>query len=357
MVDPKLELILPVSIAGTELHQLRSTHTGRHYDIYVGLPVDYAGSSKLLPVLYVLDGQWDFKLVMSIFGALRVDMFVPDMIVVGISYSGEQPNYDALRASDYTPTHVADERDSGQARQFLSFLIEELVPFIETRYRADPADRALAGSSLGGLFGLYTLFQEPDLFQRCVCVSPAISWDREAIFRSEETHFTHRRDLPVRLFLAAGGSESARWMLEPVSRMAVRLRERRYEQLELTELTIPGERHAGVKAEAFTRGLRAVFTEAAVDLPAGVLEGYVGSYQDVDEETERVLDFELRGTQLFLSGNSDTIEGDELVPISSSRFRFRVSPAEITFQRSQSGEVEGATLHLAHLDQQLKRMN
>src|SRR5689334_23293138 len=92
-----------VSLPDTEVRQLKSPATGRSYDIYVLLPTDYAKTDRKYPVLYVLDGQWDFKLLDSIYGGLLFDQFVPEMIIVGITYSGEDPDYGALRAMDYTP--------------------------------------------------------------------------------------------------------------------------------------------------------------------------------------------------------------------------------------------------------------
>ena len=85
----------PVTLAGTELRSIHSINTGRDYDIYVRLPADYAlMDKKQYPVLYVLDGQWDFKLYDSIYGGLYYDQFVPEMIIVGITYSGQNPDYD-----------------------------------------------------------------------------------------------------------------------------------------------------------------------------------------------------------------------------------------------------------------------
>ena len=79
----------PVTIADTGRRTLRSTATGRDYDLYVLRP---AGASRTsgsrYPVVYVLDGQWDFKLLASIQGGLFYDRCVPDAIVVGITYSG-----------------------------------------------------------------------------------------------------------------------------------------------------------------------------------------------------------------------------------------------------------------------------
>ena len=44
-----------------------------------------ANMTRRYPVLYVLDGQWDFKLMLSVQGGLAYDGFVPDMIIVGIA--------------------------------------------------------------------------------------------------------------------------------------------------------------------------------------------------------------------------------------------------------------------------------
>ena len=66
-------------------------------------------------MLYLLDGQWDFKLLASIQGGLFYDRYVPDVIIVGITYSGPDANYDSLRAVDYTPAAAAVQSRLGQA--------------------------------------------------------------------------------------------------------------------------------------------------------------------------------------------------------------------------------------------------
>src|SRR5437899_4524773 len=65
-----------VSILGSEIRSLKSTDTGRNYDLYIHLPPDYEKEkSKQYPVIYVLDGQWDFKLMDSVLGGLVYDKF------------------------------------------------------------------------------------------------------------------------------------------------------------------------------------------------------------------------------------------------------------------------------------------
>jgi predicted alpha/beta superfamily hydrolase len=248
-----------VTMPGTEVRQLESPETGRSYDIYVRLPDNYAqGQEKKYPVLYVLDGQWDFKLLDSIYGGLYYDKFVPEMIIVGITYSGTNPDYGTLRAMDYTPVRDLFTLGSGDAPKFLAFIKQELFPLIETNYQADPSQRVLIGSSFGGTFTLYALFTEPELFMGYVAGSPVVVYGNEFAFQQEAEYASSHRDLPVRLFLSVGALED---LAGPVERFIKVLSERGYTGLEMETRTIEGERHAGNKPEAYNRGLRFIFQD------------------------------------------------------------------------------------------------
>src|SRR5207248_1763307 len=81
-----------VTLPDTEVRTLKSSTTGRSYDLYIHLPADYArNKEKKYPVLYVLDGQWDFQLLVSVYGGLFYDRWIPEMIIVGVTYSGSTP--------------------------------------------------------------------------------------------------------------------------------------------------------------------------------------------------------------------------------------------------------------------------
>jgi predicted alpha/beta superfamily hydrolase len=246
-----------VTMPDTEVRQIESAETGRDYDIYIRLPEEYAqDQEKNYPILYVLDGQWDFKLLDSIYGGLHYDGFVPEMIIVGITYSGQEPDYNSLRAMDYTPFHDAFISGSGDASKFHAFFKEELFPLIETNYRVDPSQRVLMGHSFGGTFSLYALFTEPELFRGYVVGSPSVPYGGRFAFKQEAEYAGSHKDLPVRLFLFVGEAEQ---LVYPVEEFMQVLRERNYPSLEIETLTIADERHAGVKPEGFNRGLRWIF--------------------------------------------------------------------------------------------------
>jgi predicted alpha/beta superfamily hydrolase len=248
-----------VTIAGSEVRMMKSTSTGRDNDLYIHLPSNYdQDKTKKYPVLYILDGQWDFKLMDSVLGGLVYDKFAPEMIMVGLTYSGDNADYGALRAMDYTPTADPHVKGSGNGPNFLKFLKTELIPFMEANYRADPAHRVLQGSSYAGLFTLYALFAEPGLFAGYLSASPAVPFGDNYVFKQEAEYAHTHKELPVKLFLAVGGSEG---LTAPVKEFMRIVQSRGYKGLRLETRVIEGERHAGNKPETFNRGLRFLFSD------------------------------------------------------------------------------------------------
>lgn len=246
-----------VEIKGSQIRSLKSKETGRDYDLYIQ-PTGDLKSGKKYPVLFVLDGQWDFKLLNSVYGGLHYDKYVPEMIIVGVTYSGENPNFDELRAMDYTPTPETRHKGSGDAAKFLAFLKKDVIPFVEKNYNANPNKRILMGSSLGGLFTLYAMLSEPNLFYGYVAASPAVSWDTDFSFRHEKQFAAKNKDLNARLYIAVGDSEE---LTEPVKNFIKIIKSRNYKSLKMETRILEDERHAGNKPEIYNRGLRFVFKE------------------------------------------------------------------------------------------------
>jgi predicted alpha/beta superfamily hydrolase len=249
--------IRPVTIANSEVRTMKSTSTGRTYDLYIHKPAGFdEDKDKKYPVLYLLDGQWDFKLLDSVVGGLVYDKWMPDIVVVGITYSGDHPDYDALRAMDCTPT-PGERKGSGDAPKFLSFIKTELNPFMEMNYRGDPTRRILAGQSFGGLFTLYTMFTDPSMFWGYLAGSPDFLWDNNFLVKQEAEFAAKRKDLPVRLYLGVGGAEE---LVTPGVSFVRTLASRNYTGLHWDGRVIEGERHSGMKPEFFNRGLRFLFS-------------------------------------------------------------------------------------------------
>jgi predicted alpha/beta superfamily hydrolase len=254
----------PFAIANSELRVLPPSATGRHYQLSVALPGSYASQpNRRYPVLYVTDGYWDFPTVQTSYANLVYDRVVPEIIIVGIGYAGENPNYGHLRRWELSPVPTdEDSAGSGHAADFLRTIEQEIIPFVEHEYRVDASDRVMAGSSLGGLFTLYSMYARPGLFQAYIAVSPAVREQHEWLLGYEDAFAQAGRPLKARLFMSGAENE---WptFLAAIERFHQRLAQRTYPGFVFQYRPVDGMRHAGTKAEGYVRGMQFVFAPFA----------------------------------------------------------------------------------------------
>jgi hypothetical protein len=194
---------------------------------------------------------------------------------VGVTWGGVNPNPDSLRARDYTPSKEARLPQSGGADNFLSFMKNELFPFMENNYRVNE-ERTLMGCSLGGLLTMYTLFTHTDMFTGYAAASPAVGWDREVLYKYEKTFSEKTIVKPVRVYMTVGDVEQSRTAFE---KMAVHLKTKKYTNVSLQSKVLENTGHSGTKSETYTRGLQYVFEKAKLVLPESLLDKYAGTYQ------------------------------------------------------------------------------
>jgi len=265
----------PVTIPGSEIRKISSTIvTGQEYELHILLPGGYRNNEKKYPVVYLMDAQWDFPLLKSIYGQQYYDGFIPELIIVGVTWGGKNPNPDSLRVRDYTPTN--DGRiQSGGADRFLSFMRNELFPFMENNYRADASNRSIMGCSLGGLITLYALFTQPDLFKGYAAASPAISWDKNVLDQYEKKYFDSKPLLPGRLFMSFGSVERG---LPRFQQLSALMKDRNYPGLQVKSVVLENTGHSGTKSETFGRGIQYIFERPRLKLDNAVLEMYKGFY-------------------------------------------------------------------------------
>ena len=191
---------------------------GNRRDVLVYLPRGYRRlSRRRYPVLYLHDGQNIFDAATSFSGVewsmdetaerlIKEDLIEP-LIVVAAANMGEE------RVHEYAPTRgVIDakakrkKRSKGLARKYGQFLMDELKPYIDRKYRTnpDPEFTGLGGSSLGGLVTLAIGILYPQAFRRLMVMSPSIWWDDFAIYRLVDSI---EQKPPLKIWLDTGTAE------------------------------------------------------------------------------------------------------------------------------------------------------
>ena len=249
-----------VALENTEARSIASKIEGRTYGLLVALPDGYAESTRSYPVLYVLDG-WHFPLVYFLAEEGVYSKKIPHLIVVTLDHgAGQKPRGTVmdLRRLDFTPTKVPGDDYSGGADKFLAFMEEELIPYVDATYRTDRTDRALLGHSYGGLFAIYALLHQPDLFGRIVAASPSLGWDGGALIKAAPGLLMQGK-FRTRIDFSYGSEELGEEKLESVQPFFWTLEALKPEGLDYRFTIYPGENHNSVRPNSFSGGLAWVY--------------------------------------------------------------------------------------------------
>lgn len=96
----------------------------------------------------------------------------PKMIVVAVISTNR------FRDFSQPTSDIADPNssDTGSAARFSAFLKNELMPYMNKNYRTETYN-IFIGHLLSGLFIIYTLLSEPQLFDAYIAISPALFWN------------------------------------------------------------------------------------------------------------------------------------------------------------------------------------
>jgi len=178
----------------------------RKRQIRAYLPPGYASSDQRYPVLYMHDGQNLFDDATAYAGEWRVDETLNalarsnklELIVVGID-NGQDKRMTELNPWD-NPRFGASE-----GKEYMEFVVKVLKPLIDERYRtkADRANTAIMGSSMGGLISHYAIIHYPEVFSKAGIFSPAY-WAAPPSF---DYFAANPPAKDARLYFLSGGEE------------------------------------------------------------------------------------------------------------------------------------------------------
>ena len=151
--------------------KIKSSMMGKEMEYSIYLPADYDKTNRSYPVLYLLHGYSDDETGWTQFGDAQhiadqsvKDGIAPSMIIV---------------MPDAGVTFYVNNADGKE--KYEDYFIKELIPHIESTYRARPKKefRAVAGLSMGGYGTMLLATKHPDLFAAAAPLSGAFWTDTE----------------------------------------------------------------------------------------------------------------------------------------------------------------------------------
>jgi len=169
---------------------------------WVYTPPDYETTFDPLPVMVLLDGEWAS-------GPLQTPAIVDALIkhgkmskaIVVMMQSGDQSARDKM--------FLANDRH-------YQFLTQELLPFVQTEYRVDPARIGIGGVGMGAVAAAHAALKNPTLFSSLIMLSAPLGEGKSAAeLRQIMRRFDDTERLPARIFHSVGRYESSARFKKP----------------------------------------------------------------------------------------------------------------------------------------------
>lgn len=168
---------------------IKSIYLNREVKHWVYFPPNYE-RGKEYALLVMHDGQNLFYDSLAFAGEWRVDETLDSLykekglqiVAIGIENGGEK------RIDELTP-FPNEKYGGGNGDSYLNYLHEELIPAMDSRYSLskESTERALMGSSLGGLISFYESFNQTNSFGLYGVYSPSF-WYSDEIFDLPAKH-------------------------------------------------------------------------------------------------------------------------------------------------------------------------
>lgn len=181
------------------LKNFQSQHLKAGRDVYVYVPREFS-LHKSYPVVFMHDGQ---------------NLFDPSRAFGGRTWNAENSLNHLIESKQIAPLIVvaidntADRMQEyiweSQGREYIEFIISELLPLIRNHFslKPGPENMSLMGSSLGGLISLHAALHRPDIFGSVAALSPSIWWNNKEILSLYE----NAPKLPQKIYLDMGARE------------------------------------------------------------------------------------------------------------------------------------------------------
>ena len=246
------------------IEEFESKILGENRILNIYLPEGYIpNDTTRYPVVYLLDGSADEDFIHTV-GLFQFNTFswidrVPKSIVVGIATVD--------RRRDFTfPSTIESEKKNfpttGHSDKFISFLEEELKPFINNKYKTN-SSAMLIGQSLGGLLASEILLKRPEMFNKYLIISPSIWWDNGSLL-NQSSQVIEKLSQKTDVYIGVGKEgltpgEFPRVMEVDANLLVEKLNNSKNKNIAVYFDYLPDEDHATISHQAIFNGLRMLY--------------------------------------------------------------------------------------------------
>ncbi len=200
--------------------QIESKQVGETRVINIWTPPMYDSSSDTFPVLYMPDGgiKEDFPHIANTLAKLIKEKSIPPYILVGIENTErgrDLTGYSKIKADErYCPL-------TNGAKNFRAFIISELIPEINNKYRTVDK-KGIIGESLAGLFVMETFLEHPESFDKYIAMDPSLWWNNHFLVRNATDLLFKFPNKNISLWFAGSGNPTVAPYTKELERILLR---------------------------------------------------------------------------------------------------------------------------------------
>ena len=150
--------------------------------------------------------------------------------------------------------------NTGKSAKFISFLRNELQPFIEKKYNTN-SSKTIIGQSLGGLLASEVLLTNPAMFDKYIIVSPSLWWDNGSLLKKSFDTLSSGFQPGLNVYIGVGKEglmleDNPRMMEVDAKLLAEKIKSTKYKSVKVFSDYLPQEDHATILHMAVFNALR-----------------------------------------------------------------------------------------------------
>jgi predicted alpha/beta superfamily hydrolase len=278
----------PPVAPGYDRFVLHSDRIGRDFTVTVNTPAATVFlPGQKLPAVYALDSGYGMAGAQGVL--LGNTGAMAPAIIISVGYP---PGQGAHRNDDLSHAKITQGPMTfgGGGAAFEAFLLQDLKPWVEAKYPADPARSVLFGHSLGGLFAARVFAHNPNAYAAYVIGSASV-WADPEVAAAVAQAAPAAKD--VRVYLTVGELEDPAGgpprMLSGFKALAAAMKG--HPGIALKSQVYAGETHLSYYPRLVTDGFPVVLPPLRplnfrdLPLPDAVMQRYVGVYALPDGRT------------------------------------------------------------------------
>lgn len=240
-------------VTSIERFRFASSALDEEREFYLALPPSYTTKPNVnYPVLYVLDADQNMEHAVASARLLSQWRGIPELIIVGIPST--------FRIRDYTPTRVKSYSEkSGGGQAFMTFITDELVPYIDANYRAH-GYRLLFGHSLSGLIAANELSKPLSSFDAYIIAAPSLWWDEFKLLSRADADFSVASRKPTSAYFGIGEHDGF-GMKQELASFFDTITQTENSQVMASHQVYEGENHMSAPLQVMYDGLLHTFSD------------------------------------------------------------------------------------------------